>query len=269
MCDSAANFMADEQNLNIKINPPEKAIWALVAILAVFSVFGVVAIINGIKAGNYIGKSMDYQQTINITGEGKIFAKPDIGQIDLSVVSQGNAVSAVVTDNNQKMNKITQAMKDLGIKDEDLKTTNYNINPNYQYSGGKSTIAGYEVTQTLKVKIRDLNKTSQILEKAASLGANQAGSLSFTIDDPEKIKEEAREKAIVNAKDKAGAMAKILGISLGKIVGFSESSSGEPNPIYYGTDGKGGGGATAVPAPEVSTGQNEIIIDVSLTYEVK
>ncbi len=269
MRDSAANFMADEQNLNINIKPPEIAVWAVVAILVVFSIFGIVAIINNIKEGKYIGKSMDYRQTIDITGEGKIFAKPDIGQIDLSVVSQGSTVSAVVTDNNQKMNKITQAMKDLGINDEDLKTTNYNINPSYQYTNGKSTIIGYEVTQTLEVKIRDLNKTSQILEKAAGLGANQVGSLTFTFDDPEKLKQEAREKAVANAKDKAGAMSKTLGIGLGKIVGFSESSGGEQAPIPYDLSGKGGGGATAISAPEVSTGQNEIIIDVNLTYEIQ
>jgi hypothetical protein len=261
--------MPEEQNLNIKANPPEKILWAAVAILVVFSVFGLVLIVNGIKEGRYIGQSTEYRKTISISGEGKVLAKPDIGQVSLSVVTQASTVAAAVSGNNDKMNKINQAMKDLGISEDDLKTTAYNINPSYQYTSGKSVIIGYEVNQSLAVKIRDLDKTSQILEKAASLGANQVGSLSFTIDDAEKIKEEAREKAIVNAKEKADNLAKALGVNLGRVVGFDESSGGgTPIPMYDSMLGRGGGGEIA-PAPTVSVGQNEIVVNVNLQYEVR
>jgi len=261
--------MPGEQNLNIKANPPEKILWAVVVVLVVFSLFGVVMIVNGIKEGRYIGQSTEYRKTISISGEGKVLAKPDIGQVSLSVLTQAPAVTTAVSDNNEKMNKIIQAMKDAGISDDDLKTAAYNINPSYQYTSGKSVIIGYEVSQTLAVKIRDLNKTSQILDKAASLGANQVSSLSFTIDDPEKTKEEAREKAIANAKEKAASLAKDLGVSLGKVVGFDENSGGgTPIPMYDSMLGKGGGGETTL-APAVQTGQNEITVNVNLQYEVR
>jgi len=165
----------EEQSYNIKIIPPKEYLpYVFLGVGIILILFLAVLSINGIKESRYIGRTE--ANTINISAEGKVFGKPDIGQINLSVVTQAASVSAAVTENNDKMNKITKAMKDLGIIEDDLRTASYNINPSYQYTAGKSTIIGYEVSQTLEVKIRDLNKTSQILEKSASLGANQVGN---------------------------------------------------------------------------------------------
>src|SRR4030042_2708603 len=258
----------NDKQLNIKIIPPQEYLPYVFAVLGlVLIVFLGVLAYNAIKENKYIGKSAEYRNTINVSGQGKVLIKPDIGQVDLAVVTEVSTVAKAVSDNNQKMNKIIQAMKGLGVSENDLKTVIYNINPKYQYTSGRSSIIGYEVNQTLQVKIRDLDKTSQVLEKAAELGANQVGSLSFTIDDPEKIKEEARQKAIENAKKKAGEMEKSLGIKLGKIVGFDESSDSTVPPVYYGVDGRGGG--AEVPAPQIQAGQNEVVVTVNLMYEVK
>jgi uncharacterized protein YggE len=260
--------MENEQNLNITVSPSEKVFMIASLFLLVFTAFGVVLVVNNIKESKYIGHTE--ANTLLVSGEGRVFAKPDIGQVDLSVVTQGSAVAAAVTENNNKMNKITQALKEMGIKEDDLKTANYNINPNYQYSQGKSTISGYEINQTLQVKIRDLNKTSQILEKAASLGANQVGSLSFTIDDKEALKEQAKKQAVEKAKKKAEEMQKEFGIRLGRMINFNEYESGS-TPDYNGAYGIGGGGGMerSVPTPQIQTGQNEIVMTVDLTYEVE
>lgn len=233
----------------------------LASFLVVLAISEIVSIKNKIKEGKDIGKN-----TISITGEGKVLAKPEIGQVDLSVMTEAKTVSPAVSENTSKMNKITQGMKELGIKEEDLKTIDYNIYPKYQYLAGKSEIIGYEVRQTLRVKVRDLDKTGQVLEKAASLGANLVGSLEFTFDEPEKLKDEAREKAILNAKKKAEDLASSLGVKLGKIVSFTESTEPEPSPSYYGAlkEGMGGGGEE----PQIQTGQNEIEARVTLTYEI-
>jgi hypothetical protein len=264
----------DEQNLNVKIIPPKDylpkiiglAIGLLALFLAVLVISESVSVSNKIKEGRYIGQGAQYKNTIAVSGEGKVLAKPDIGQVGLSVISDAATVVAAQKDNTEKMNKIIKAMKDSGIKEEDLKTVSYNISPRYQYSAGKSTIIGYEVTQTLEVKIRDLNKVGDILGQAASLGANQVGALNFTFDDPEKLQSEARQKAIANAKQKAQDLAGSLGVQLGEIVSFTESVSGEPNPIYYATEKMGMGGGGAV--PEIQTGQNEIQVNVTLAYEI-
>lgn len=259
----------EEQNLNIKMVPPKPYIlYVLTAVGVLLVIFLAALAFNEFKQSKYIGQSYEYVKTINVSGQGKVFAKPDIGQVDLSVVTQANTVTKAVTENNDKMNKISQAMKELGILEDDLKTAAYNINPSYQYTAGKSVIIGYEISQTLQVKIRDLSKTSQVLEKSATLGANQVGSLSFTIDDSEKIKEEARQKAIEKAKMKAKELQNSLGIKLGRITGFNEYSVDQTGQVSYGiggAEGKGGG----VPTPTIQPGQNEIIINVELTYEVK
>lgn len=265
----------EDQNLNVKIIPPRDYLPKLAAAVAgllslfllVLVVGGIVEINNKIKEGRYIGQAGEYKNTINVSGEGKILAKPDIGQVDLSVLSRATTVAAAQKDNTEKMNKITQALKDLGVKEEDLKTVNYSVNPTYQYTAGRSVIIGYEVNQTLRAKIRDLAKVSVVLDRAAALGANQVGSLNFTFDEPEKLKDEARQKAIADAKAKAKELAGGLDIRLGKIVSFSESSYDGTQPIYYGAKegyGVGGGGA----APDVQAGQNEIIINVNLAYEI-
>ncbi|OGZ33448.1 MAG: hypothetical protein A2174_01320 [Candidatus Portnoybacteria bacterium RBG_13_41_18] len=236
----------------------------LIIITAVFMLF---AALNKLKESRYIGQDVEKKNSITISGLGKIEAKPDIGVVSLGVVSQGATVSPAQIDNTEKMNKIVQAMKDLGIDEKDLKTANYSIYPRYNYESGKQNIIGYEVSQSLEVKIRDLNKASSILGKAAELGANQVGSLSFTFDDPEGLKVEAREKAIKNAREKATTLANQLEVDLVRIINFSESSNGYEPPVYYSTKelGIGGGGAT----PDVQVGQNEITANVSITYEIQ
>ena len=267
--------MNEEKNLNLKIIPPMDYLpkvavavaGILILFLAVLSISGITDIINKVKEGRYIGQGAQYKNTISVSGEGKVSAKPDIGQVNLSVVSNAKTVAIAQKDNTDKMNKVIKAMKDLGIKEEDLKTTNYNVSPSYQYLNGKSEIIGYQIDQTLEVKIRDLEKVGDILSQASAAGANQVGSLNFTFDDPEKLNTQARQKAIDNAKIKAQDLAKALGVSLGKVVSFSESSSGRSIPMYYASDAleKSGGG---VSAPEVQTGQNEVNIGVSLSYEI-
>ena len=261
--------MTEEKNVNLKIIPPANYLPMAVAIVAVFLIIFLAAATYGkIVETRYAGQAAQYKNTIAVSGEGKVIAKPDIGQVSLSVISDAATVAAAQKDNTNKMNKIVQGMKDLGVKEEDLKTTGYNVMPRYQYSPtGRSDIIGYEVIQTMDVKIRELTKVGDILSKAAAAGANQVGSLNFTFDDPEALRSEARQKAIDNAKQKARDLAGGLGVALGKVVSFSENSGGAPGPIMYASDalGKGGGGGGA---PEIQTGQNEIQISVNITYEI-
>ena len=155
------------------------------------------------------------------------------------------------------------------LDDKDIKTTGYNIYPQYKYSqyGGQPTITGYQVNQSIEVKIRDLDKVSNILDGVISAGANIVNQLSFEIDNPDALKAEARAKAIADAKKKAGELQSQVGISLGKIVNFSENTGGYPVPIYYDAKGIGMGGGGG--GPSIHTGENEISVNVSITYQIK
>lgn len=236
----------------------------LLLIVVIFMIF---ATQNETKRGKYIGQDIEKKNSITISGEGKISATPDIGVIDLGVVSDAKTVATAQKDNVEKMNKITKALKDLGVEEKDLKTTNYSIYPRYQYISGRSDIIGYEVSQTLEVKIRNLDKVGDVLSKTAELGANQVGSLSFTFDDPEKLNVEARNKAIANAKEKAEALSNVLDVKLVRIINFSESSYIPPVP-YYSEKALGIGGGGGTPTPDIQTGQNEITANVTITYEI-
>ncbi len=248
--------------------PGKTIVVGLFSILIVATVFFMIfAAMNELKQSRYIGQDIEGKNSITISGLGKIEAKPDIGVVNLGVVSQATTVAPAQKENTDKMNKITKAMKDLGIEEKDLKTANYNIYPRYDYNDGRQRLIGYEVNQSLEVKIRDLDKVGQILSKAAELGANQVGSLNFTFDDPEDLKVQARKKAINNAKEKANVLAGQLNVKLIRILGFSESSNGYEPPIYYSEKalGIGGGGAVS----DVQVGQNEITANVTITYEIQ
>lgn len=241
----------------------------LCLLLTVLIVSGAVGIQNKIKEGKYTGQGLVNKNTISVSGEGKIFVKPDIGLVSISVVSESKKVAEAQQENAQKMNNIINFLKnELGILEKDLKTTNYAISPQYEYPDGQRVFLGYEVRQTLEVKIRDLSKVGEVLEKAASKGANKISSLQFTVDNSEKPKSEARKLAIDNAGEKAKALSVQLGVKLGKIVNFNENLYNPvPTPYPFLKEAVGlGGGETA---PQIETGENEINAYVNITYEIE
>lgn len=209
--------------------------------------------------------------TVSFSGEGKVLAKPDVAVIDFSIVTEAATSKAAQDANSEKSNKITDFLKKQKIEDKDIKTTSYNIYPQYEYPryGGVPRIKGYQVSQTIEVKIRNLENVSSVLDGVVTAGANQVGNLNFKIDDPEKLKAEARAKAIADAKKKADELKDQVGIKLGKIVNFSEGVSGYPVPMYE-TMAKGmGGGVGGGVVPSVPSGENEITVDVTITYQIK
>ncbi len=233
----------------------------------VLIVAGIVWIQGKIKENQYVGEGLSNKNTINVVGTGQISVKPDIALISLSVVSESKKISDAQNDNTQKMNNIIGFLKnDLGILDKDLKTTNYNIYPDYTYTrDGQKIFLGYKVTQTLEVKIRDLSKVGNVIEGATERGSNEISSLQFTNEDLEKTKIDARKLAIDNAKEKAKTLVSQLGVKLGKIVSFNENFyTPTPYPLMKETLGLGGGAT-----PEIQTGENEISVNVSITYEIE
>lgn len=241
--------------------------WLLMLALIIFIA---VWTVNKAKEQRYIGKSAENPHTIAISGEGKVVAIPDIAKLSLGVTTQKTNVADAQKENTDKMNKLVKILKDLGVDSQDIQTTNYQINPQYNWTESRGQyITGYQVDQSVAIKVRDTSKVGDILSKTAEVGANQVGGLTFTIDDPEMVKQEAREKALKNAKEKAEALAKMADVKLGKIVSFSESSNDYmPQPYYESSMkgmGIGGGGGVA---PSIEVGSNEITVYVTINYEI-
>ncbi len=224
-------------------------------------------------------KTEEAASTITVSGTGTIYTKPDLALATVSVVSEAKTVMEAMADNTQKMNAVIESVKSQGVEEKDLKTTNFSIYPRYEYEKvevdiyssyyptGKRTLVGYDVNQSLQIKIRDLTKIGAIIQGATDKGANEVSNLQFTIDEQDAIKAQARKEAIDKAKTKAKELAKELGIRLIKISSFNESGS---TPYYYSYDTKsaapvGMGGAEEA---SIQTGENKIEVTVSITYEI-
>jgi uncharacterized protein YggE len=154
-----------------------------------------------------------------------------------------------------------------------VKTSNYSLSPVYNWTNNKGQeLVGYEVTQTLDIKVRDLNKIGEVISKTTEQGANQIGNISFTIDDEYALKNQARELAITKAKEKAEMIAKQSGMKLGEVKSVYEDVSPIISPLAYSNAKvmlEASDQASGLSSPNIQSGQNEIKVDVTLTYEVK
>ena len=232
----------------------------------------VVAVIVG---GLYIGgkyvetRGID-QFTISVSGQGKVSAVPDIATLNFGVqTGRQKTADGAMKILSEQMTKVFEAVKASGIEEKDITTQYLSLNPTYDWADGKRLDQGFEATQSLVVKVRDLSKITVVLDAAVKAGANQAGSVGFTIDDPEILRAEAREEAIADGQEKAEKLAKSLGVRLGKLQGFWEDAGyGYPQPMMMRNEAGMGGGADASYAPPIPAGEQEIAISVNLTYKI-
>jgi len=224
---------------------------------------------NEVKKRESIGKVPAERRTVSIDGSGKVVGAPDIATVELGFTTERPDVQGALQENNTKMNRLNDELKKLGIAPADIQTTRYNVYPNYEYpADGGRRLTSYTADQGVTVKIRDLGRISFVLQAAGNVGANQVSGLNFTIEDPDKIRAEAREKAIRNAVEKAKVLGAQLGINLGKVVNFSENTGGYPVPIYaYKELGLGGGSDVA--APSIQPGSLDVTSNIVLTFEIE
>lgn len=172
---------------------------------------------------------------LSVVGEGKVDVTPDTAYVELGI----SVEKAPTADDAQKRisernNQLIAAIKALGIKEEDIKTTNFSVFPSYDWTDGRNTPNGYNGNINISVKTTDISLASKIVDTATKEGANQILGTRFVVDSPEKYRAEARDKAIANAREQAKKIADSLGIRLGSVTNVVESSPGviSPMPMY-------------------------------------
>jgi len=268
------------QKKEVHFMPPQIVVRAVVIALAAFSILAFVGVLKGLREYRFIGAGVSATNTIVVSGEGEVFAVPDIATFSLSVIEEAKEVEDAQTEATRKANEIIAYLKSVGVEERDIKTTNYNVYPRYEYRetsgsgivrpGGERVLVGFEVSQSLTVKVRDTEKAGEILSGVGARGVSDISGLSFTIDDEDELKAEAREMAINDAKEKAEALARDLGVDLIRIVGFNEGGDYYPMPLYARAESltfdSAGGGAVA---PDLPVGENKIISNVTITYEIR
>lgn len=203
--------------------------------------------------------------TFNVTGEGKVAVKPDVAMVNVGVEANGSSVKTVQDQINLVTNRVSEAIKKLGVSADDIKTTNYSVYPNYDYTSGSQRISSYRASSNLQIKVRDIDKVNSVVDAATVNGANQVFGINFEVDDKQKAEDEARQEAVDEARRKAESAAKIAGFKLGKIVNYSESlGSGFPRPVPLSA------GATMEKdtKTQIEPGSSEITVTVTLSYEV-
>lgn len=218
-----------------------------------------------------------FGNVITVEGQGSVIAIPDIARITFSVSEEADTAKDAQDKAAAKVNAALELVKNLAIEERDVKTTSYFLSPKYSrpqpcFNGFcpdyEQTIVGYTVSQTVEVKVRDTAKAGGTLSALGTAGVSNLFGPDFTIDDPEVLKDEAREKAIEDARAKASALADDLGVRLVRVTGFWENTGGGSIPFAERAYGLGGDSSTSV-MPSVPSGENEILVTVSVTYEIR
>lgn len=206
-----------------------------------------------------------------VSETGKVTVIPDIAKLNLGIESQGENLKSVQNEVNKKSKNLTDSLKKLGVEENNIKTTNYSVNPEYSYDQTPYKIKGYRVSTNYEVKITDFEIVNDVLVAATNVGANVIGNIVFEVNDKTKseITQKAREEAVKLAKDKASSLAKASGITLGKIINVSESQGFDyPRPVMYSKE-------IAMGAPDsrevanVTPGETEISVTINLSYEIR
>ncbi|MBN2093826.1 MAG: SIMPL domain-containing protein [Candidatus Zambryskibacteria bacterium] len=252
--------------------------WAAISLM-LLSAFLLTKVISELKTIPTIGDEFYPQSTISVSGEGEAYAIPDIATFNFSVVEISDTVAGAQEKAEQKINKALSILEEEGIEDKDIKTIGYNVYPKYEWNRvacvtypcptSKQVLVGYEVNQTITVKIKETDKAGNLVTKIGNIGVSNISGMEFTVDNRDKYIAEAREEAIKKAKEKAKILANQLGVRLGKIMYYNE------NGVYpYEAYGRGGGveemAVSAVPmAADLPAGETKITSNITITYEIK
>jgi len=248
----------------------KKLLATLFGVALVYVIFFMGTLINNnIKKNQFIGKMDKSERMITVNGLGKVIGTNNIAVTTIGYSNTDKEVAKAQTDNKKVMDQVMVDLGKMGIEEKDLQT-NYTIYPDYKYTAeGGQELVGYKVSNSITVKIRDLAKINDVLGLAGKYGATEVGGLSFTIDDPSNLKDQARGKAMEDAAKKAKYLSETLGVRLGNVVSYYENDASD---YYYpkyadmaiAAEGGGMGGGPSV----VAGGSKDVIMNVSVTFEI-
>ena len=210
---------------------------------------------------------------INVAGEGEVAVAPDLAVLSLSVLREAETAREALDENNKATAAVIAAMKEAGVEARDLQTSGLQINPRYVYpknddGEGQPRIVAYQVTNGLTVRVRDISKVGEILDRSVTLGVNQGGGVSFTNDNPSAARTEARRRAVEDAVSRARTLAEAAGVALGPVVQISEQSFASP-PMPMAATNRAYRLSAQAEAVPVEAGESVYRIQVNVTFELK
>lgn len=250
-----------------------KWVWVVLIVLAVFlavETFGALKDLRGINPA---------YNSISVSGVGEVVSIPDVATFSFTVSADAPEVSDAQKSVTEKMDVILAELKSLGIEEKDIKTTDYSVWPKYTFEPtvcssafcppSRQVLDGYTANHSVSIKIRKTQDAGKALAAVGAKGATGLSGISFTVDDPEKILDEARSKAIADAKDKAKILSRELGVRLVRVVSFYDNTGGGPIPYYAEGMGADSVKTSTPPVPTVPIGENKVTVNVTVTYEIR
>ena len=200
---------------------------------------------------------------ISVTGEATVSVPPDLAEIDGGVTSEAKTAREASEANNAAMGKVLQALKGAGIEEKDIRTARLSLQPQSAPNrSGPSAIAGYRASNRVTVRVRDVTKVANVIDTLVGAGANEIGGINFVVSQASKLLDEARERAVADARRKAEIYARAAGVTLGAPLSISEEGNSAPVPYRRMAAGM------AASAP-VAQGEETLAVTVSVSWAIK
>jgi uncharacterized protein YggE len=203
---------------------------------------------------------------ISVTGEANVSVAPDQAQIDGGVTSDAKTAREASDANNAAMGKVLAALKGAGIEEKDYQTSRLSLQPQFaaNYKPSERTgIVSFRASNRVTVKVRDVTKVASVIDVLVGAGANEIGGINFTVTQASKHLDEARAKAIADARRKAEIYAKAAGVTLGEPIGISEET-GSPGPLF-----RSKMAAPMAAGAPVAQGEETLSVTVSVSWAIK
>ena len=202
---------------------------------------------------------------ITVSGEATVSVAPDQAQIEAGVASEAKTAREASEANNAAMSKVLLALKGAGIAEKDYQTSRLSLQPQYAPNrSGPSPVVGYRASNRVTVRVRDVARLASVIDVLVSAGANDIGGINFMVSNASKLLDEARERAVADARRKAEIYARAAGVTLGAPLSISEE--GAPGPVLY--RAKVASAGMAVSAP-VAQGEETLQVNVSVSWAIK
>lgn len=215
-------------------------------------------------------RSAELPPSVTVVGTGEVNARPDMAQITVGVLTEAKTAAEAMQSNNTAMEKLIDLLKQKGLEEQDIQTTSFSVSPQYRQDQPQPQraepprIIGYQVSNLVQIKVRKLASLGGILDEVVTAGANQVHGISFSVDQDDELLDEARKKAMKDARRKAELYADAAGVTLGRTLLIQEATPNVPQPVYAGVR-MNFARESAVP---IASGEQSLSALVTVTYEL-
>lgn len=211
-------------------------------------------------------EAKEQPRTISVSGQGRVSAPPDMATIQTGVVTEAETAADALAANNAAMEKLMDVLSEHHVARKDIQTSQFSVSPVYRHDPKRQRppeVVGYRVQNQVRVHVRNLPELGRVLDALVKAGSNQVSGVSFGVDDPTGILNQARSRAVADARSRAGVYAQAAGVEVGRVRTISEQTPGTPRPMEFRMAAAEGAG---VP---VATGELEFTASVHVVFELK